>query len=49
MDFVNDLKKSGLYVIGHVRKGELDASEVVDPLHQVIIITNFHSCKVDLH
>ncbi|PAV73077.1 hypothetical protein WR25_03137 isoform G [Diploscapter pachys] len=35
MDFVNDLKKSGLYVIGHVRKGELNASEVVDPLHQV--------------
>ncbi|KAK6009556.1 hypothetical protein OSTOST_25506 [Ostertagia ostertagi] len=35
MDFVNDLKKSGLYVIGHVRKGELDSTQAVDPLQQV--------------
>ncbi|CAD6192476.1 unnamed protein product [Caenorhabditis auriculariae] len=35
LDFVNDLKKSGLYVIGHVRKGELDSQQVVDPLQQV--------------
>ncbi|KIH55284.1 hypothetical protein ANCDUO_14564, partial [Ancylostoma duodenale] len=35
MDFVNDLKKSGLYVIGHVRKGDLDSNQAVDPLQQV--------------
>ncbi|CAJ0560726.1 unnamed protein product, partial [Mesorhabditis spiculigera] len=35
MDFVNDLKKSGLYVIGHVRKGAMDAQEPLDPLQQV--------------
>ncbi|WKX96227.1 hypothetical protein Q1695_012573 [Nippostrongylus brasiliensis] len=35
MDFVNDLKKSGLYVVGHVRKGALDSSQAVDPLQQV--------------
>ncbi|VDK50448.1 unnamed protein product [Cylicostephanus goldi] len=35
MDFVNDLKKSGLYVIGHVRKGDFDCAEAVDPLQQV--------------
>ncbi|CAJ0919713.1 unnamed protein product, partial [Mesorhabditis belari] len=35
MDFVNDLKKSGLYVIGHVRKGAMDAQEPIDPLQQV--------------
>ncbi|KHJ96872.1 hypothetical protein OESDEN_03153 [Oesophagostomum dentatum] len=35
MDFVNDLKKSGLYVIGHVRKGDFDSSQAVDPLQQV--------------
>ncbi|CAB3404633.1 unnamed protein product [Caenorhabditis bovis] len=35
LDFVNDLKKSGLYVIGHVRKGDLDSNQVVDPLQQV--------------
>uniref|UniRef100_A0A8R1HLF9 Solute carrier family 12 member 9 n=1 Tax=Caenorhabditis japonica TaxID=281687 RepID=A0A8R1HLF9_CAEJA len=35
LDFVNDLKKSGLYVVGHVRKGDMDSSQVVDPLQQV--------------
>ncbi|VDK82447.1 unnamed protein product [Onchocerca ochengi] len=36
MDFINDLKKSGLYVIGHVRKGNIDdSSENLDPLHEV--------------
>ncbi|CCD72774.1 Solute carrier family 12 member 9 [Caenorhabditis elegans] len=35
LDFVNDLKKSGLYLVGHVRKGEMDSSQVVDPLQQV--------------
>jgi potassium/chloride transporter 9 len=36
MDFVNDLKKSGLYVIGHVNKGELDSEQsALDPLQQV--------------
>uniref|UniRef100_A0A158P8J2 Solute carrier family 12 member 9 n=1 Tax=Angiostrongylus cantonensis TaxID=6313 RepID=A0A158P8J2_ANGCA len=35
MDFVNDLKKSGLYVVGHVQKGDLDANGAVDPLHQI--------------
>lgn len=38
MDFVNDLKKSGLYVVGHVRKGELDSNQAVDPLQQVYIL-----------
>lgn len=36
MDFVNDLKKSGLYVIGHVNKGNLDSEQsALDPLQQV--------------
>ncbi|VDD95801.1 unnamed protein product [Enterobius vermicularis] len=34
MDFVNDLKKSGLYVIGHVKRGSMDES-THDPLQQV--------------
>ncbi|MFH4981742.1 hypothetical protein AB6A40_008451 [Gnathostoma spinigerum] len=37
MDFVNDLKKSGLYVIGHVKTGSMD-ERLNDPLQQVIII-----------
>ncbi len=35
IDFVNDMKKSGLYVLGHVRKGSLDDSPM-DPLHEDI-------------
>ncbi|VDM97091.1 unnamed protein product [Thelazia callipaeda] len=36
MDFINDLKKSGLYVIGHVKKGSMnDGSMDLDPLHEV--------------
>lgn len=37
MDFVNDLKKSGLYVIGHVKRGSMDES-THDPLQQVFSV-----------
>lgn len=34
MDFINDIKKSGLYIIGHVRTGRLDDHQV-DPVVEV--------------
>ncbi|KAK6048981.1 hypothetical protein COOONC_13514 [Cooperia oncophora] len=45
MDFVNDLKKSGLYVVGHVRKGELDSSQAVDPLQQLMRLSGLGAMK----
>ena len=35
MDFINDIKKSGLYVIGHVHTGRLDDSPV-DPINDIL-------------
>lgn len=39
IDFVNDLKKSGLYVIGHVQQGGMDSEGtnlVLDPIQPVV-------------
>ena len=37
IDFVNDIKKSGLYIIGHVQRGSMDGKVVqaLDPLQQI--------------
>jgi potassium/chloride transporter 9 len=38
MDFVNDIKKSGLYIIGNVQPGSMDptaSDAVLDPLRQI--------------
>ena len=35
MDFINDIKKSGLYVIGHVQTGRLDDHQN-DPVNDVL-------------
>ncbi|KAI6197106.1 hypothetical protein M3Y94_01185800 [Aphelenchoides besseyi] len=38
MDFANDLKKSGLYVIGHCKVGQMDpkaSNAVLDEIHQI--------------
>ena len=35
MDFINDIKKSGLYVLGHVQTGRLDDHQT-DPVNDVL-------------
>uniref|UniRef100_A0A914RZ02 SLC12 domain-containing protein n=1 Tax=Parascaris equorum TaxID=6256 RepID=A0A914RZ02_PAREQ len=49
MDFVNDLKKSGLYVIGHVRRGSMDEDPSgLDPLQQLMRLSGLGAMKPNM-
>ncbi|KAJ7377254.1 hypothetical protein OS493_030065 [Desmophyllum pertusum] len=44
IDFVNDIKKGGLYILGHVQEGEIDAQSMMRQKRDLTTWLNFVDC-----